>query len=110
MFINALTEALQRKRGVKIARNRLRVKYGKKFGDVFLFKDDLFMILDVEGKDKEVKKAHVKDGMLGGMQESTLLELEDYLAQHPAPENQSVKETLLEDLKGVFGKNMEIIL
>src|SRR3989344_2542064 len=105
VFINNMVEILQTKKGPMTVNNKLKIKYGKDIGEVLLFDKKVFILINVNAENKEVQKADIgNDGSLKNIQESDLLEMEDYLVKNSAPKENSVKEKLIESLKGIFGK------
>lgn len=111
-FTTAMLEYVQRKRGREIERAKVRVKYGSnKFGEVILLESDAFIIRDVDQAQKEVSKAKVtEDGGLAAISESSQEELEGALANQKIPPKTFIKERTFEDLKRIFGKDVEILV
>ena len=99
IFLKSIAEFIQRKREYELERVRVRVKYGNKYGDVYIFGNDVFVIEDIDAKEKAVSRATMKDGRLNDIQKSSLEEFEKF-----------TKEKLVEDLKGIFGKDIEIMI
>jgi len=111
MFINSLAEFIQRKRDYELERVRVRVKYGNKYGDVYLFNNNAFIVEDIDAKDKVLSKANVKDGRLNNIQKSSAEEFEKFTKENKIPATKLfIKEKLIEDLKGIFGKDIEIMV
>ena len=113
-FTSALLEFIQRKRGKELERSKIRVKYGSKFGEVTLLKSDAFIVKDIDTPQKEVTKAKItEDGGLAAITKSTAEEMESAIASH-APQSAQpragIKERLFEDLKKIFGKDVEILV
>ncbi|MBI2580866.1 nucleotidyltransferase domain-containing protein [Candidatus Woesearchaeota archaeon] len=110
-FSTALLEYIQRKRGRELERAKIRVKHGSKFGEVILLESDAFIIKDVDQPQKEVSKAKVtEEGGLAAVTESSAEEMESALANKPIPPKTFIKEKLFEDLKRIFGKDVEILV
>ncbi len=111
-FSTALLEYIQRKRGREIERAKIRVKHGNnKFGEVVLLESDAFIIRDIDQPQKEVSKAKVtEEGGLAAVSESSPEEMETALANKPIPPKTFIKEKLFEDLKRIFGKDVEILV
>ncbi|MFQ5475205.1 MAG: hypothetical protein ACE5DM_05205, partial [Candidatus Nanoarchaeia archaeon] len=110
-LIKYLVEYVQRKRGVELERARIRVKYGDKYGDVLLLGDKAFITHDLDAKDKKISAAMIrKDGSLDTIKDSSLEELEGDLSKMDIPPKVFIKEKIFEDLKRVFGKNVEILV
>ena len=110
-FIKFMVEHIQRKRGMEIERARIRVKHGKRFGEVMLLGDVAFIIHDIDHEDKEISKAPIKpDGSLGTIKKASLEELEKLLMKIEIPPRVFIKEPIFEDLKEIFGKDVEVLL
>jgi len=110
-FTKFMVEFMQRKRGRELERARIRVKHGKKFGEVLLLDDMAYIIHDLDNQDKEITKAKVKpDGSLDKVEKSSLEELEKVLAKSNIPPKVFIKEPIFENLKEVFGKDVEILV
>ena len=110
-FIKFLVEYLQRKRGRELERAKIRVKHGNKYGEVILLGKEAFIVQDIDKEEKELSKAKIKeDGSLGTTQKSSLVELEKALAKVEIPPKVFIKEPIFEDLKSIFGKDVEILV
>lgn len=110
-LIKFLVEYMQRKRGRELERLKIRVKHGSKFGEVILLENEAYIINDINNEEKELNKAKIKeDGSLSTIEKSSLEELEKALAKIGIPQKTSIKEPIFEDLKRVFGKDVEILM
>tara|TARA_Y100000310_G_scaffold341787_1_gene442127 strand:- start:24880 stop:26784 length:1905 start_codon:yes stop_codon:yes gene_type:complete len=110
-LIKFLVEYLQRKRGRELERTKIRVKHGSRYGEVILLGDIAFIIHDIDHEEKEITKAKIKeDGSLGTTQKSSLQELEKALTKVEIPSKVFIKEPIFENLKGIFGKDVEILV
>lgn len=110
-LIQFLIEYMQRKRGRELERARIRLKHGEKYGEVILFEKVAFVIHDIDAKEQRIEKALLKpDGSLGPLQESSLEEMEKELAGMKFPGKVFIKEPIFEDLKNIFGRNVEVLL
>ncbi|HLC72350.1 MAG TPA: hypothetical protein VJH37_02095 [Candidatus Nanoarchaeia archaeon] len=108
-FIRAVVEYVQRKRGAEVERARIRIKYGEKFGDIFLLESIAFIIEDIDAEKKEVAKANLlPNGGLGELQKSSLEEFEKALAEVKLPRKVFIKEKIFEDLRKLYGKDVEV--
>ncbi len=106
-----LVEHIQRKRGKELERARIRVKYGKQFGEVLLLGKKAFIIHDLDAAEKKVSKADIdKDGKLSNIKESSNEELEKALADEAIPEKVFIKEPIFENLRELFGKDVEVMV
>jgi len=110
-LLRPLIEYIQRKRGAEIERTRIRIKHGDKFGDVWLLGKRAFIIHDIDSDDKSIAKADLSEsGSLSNIQPSSLEEYEQAIADTAIPEKAFIKEPLFEDLKAIFGKDVEILI
>jgi len=110
-FVAALLEYVQRKRGREIERAKIRVKHGSKYGEVIILESDAFIIRDVDQPQKEVSKAKLtEEGGLAAVTDSSTEELESALAKMAIPPKTFIKERLFEDLKKIFGNDVEILV
>lgn len=106
-----LVEYIQRRRGRELERTKIRVKHGNRFGEVLLLDDTAFIIHDIDHEEKEISKAEIKpDGSLGAPQRSSLEELEKHIAKIEIPPKVFIKEPIFENLKNIFGKDVEILI
>ncbi|MBW3013058.1 nucleotidyltransferase domain-containing protein [Candidatus Woesearchaeota archaeon] len=111
LLIRVLVEFMQRKRGLELERTKIRVKYGPKFGEVTLLDDVAFIVPDIDAEEKEFLKAKIKpDGSLAKEEKSSIEEYEDALAKVKIPKRAFIKEPIFEDLKKIFGKDVEILI
>ena len=108
LFVGAMVEYIQRKRGVELQRAKITFKYGDKFGEVYLLEDEAFIVNDIDAKQKEVGMAKVKEGKLVNLKKSSLVELEKAMAEKSIPKHIFVSESIFEDLKKLFGKDIKI--
>ena len=110
-FIKFMVEYMQRKRGKELERTKIRVKHGDKYGEVILLDKVAFIVHDLDAEERNVTKADIKaDGSLGPTNDSSLEELEQHLAKIELPPKVFIKEPIFENLKGVFGKDVEILM
>jgi len=110
-LIKFLVEYMQRKRGLELERAKIRVKHGNKFGEVLLLDKIAFVIHDLDAKDQRIEKAQINpDGSLGTFEDSNLEELEKSLASTKFPPRVFIKEPIFEDLKRIFGRDVQVLL
>ena len=110
IFLKSIAEFIQRKREYELERVRVRVKYGNKYGDVYIFGNDVFVIEDIDAKEKTVSKANIKDGRLKDISKSSIEDFEKFTKNVKIHSRVFIKEKLVEDLKGIFGKDIEIMI
>jgi len=110
-LIKFLVEYVQRKRGKELERVKIRVKHGNRFGEIILLGKNAYIIHDIDNEDKEVSKATVtSDGRLIDIKESSIEELEKAITNTDMVQKTFIKETLFEQLKSIFGKDVEILI
>ena len=102
---------MQRKRVRELERLKIRVKHGNRFGEVLLLGDTAYIIHDIDNEEKELSKGKIReDGSLAVIEKSSLEELEKALAKIEIPQKASIKAPIFEDLKRIFGKDVEILM
>ncbi len=111
-LVQFLIEYMQRKRGRELERAKIRVKHGQKYGEVVLLDKVAFIIYDIDAKENlQIEKAVINaDGSLGTRQKSSLEEYEKELAQVKIPQRVFVKEPIFDDLKSIFGRDVEVLV
>jgi uncharacterized protein (UPF0332 family)/predicted nucleotidyltransferase len=110
-LIRALIEFIQRKRGKELERAKIRVKHGKKFGEVILLDTHAFVIEDIDAKPQVIQKAKLDDeGSLGPLDKCTLEEFEKALVSAKFPKKVFIKDSIFEDLKNIFGRHVEVLV
>ncbi len=110
-LVKHIVEYMQRKRGKELEKAKIRVKHGKQFGEVLLLGKNAFIIHDVDDESKGISKAKIKkDGSLSTVKDSNMDELEEALASVDIPPKVFIKEPIFEDLKDLFGKDVEILV
>ncbi|MEM4711095.1 MAG: nucleotidyltransferase domain-containing protein [Candidatus Woesearchaeota archaeon] len=110
-LIRFLIEHIQRKKSRELEKVRIRVKHGNDFGEVIILEDTAFIIHNLNDENKEVSKAKVTEtGHFIDIKESSLEELEHAIANVEIPKKTFIKESIFENLKGIFGKDVEILI
>jgi len=110
-LLKFLVEYIQRKRGRELEKTRIRVKHGKKFGEVILIGKVAFIIHDIDNEDKDISCADLTEkGSLSNIRESTLEDLEKALVAVEMPAKVFIKEPIFEDLKTIFGRDVEVLI
>ncbi len=110
-FMKFMIEHLQRRRGRELERAKIRVKHGSRYGEIILLDDVAFIIHDIDHEEKEISKAAIKaDGSIGTPEKTTLEEFEKHLVKIEIPAKVFIKEPIFEDLKNIFGKDVEILI
>lgn len=110
-FMRFMIEYIQRKRGRELERAKIRVKHGERYGEVILLDDVAFIIHDMDHEEKEISKAKIRpDGGLETPEPTTMEEFEKHIVKVEIPPKVFIKEPIFEDLKNIFGKDVEILL
>jgi len=110
-IIKYLVEYIQRKRGRELEKTKIRVKYGKKFAEIILLGKKAFIIEDIDADEKTINIATISDeGGLDNIKKSSMEELEKELMKVEIPAKVFIKEKIFEDLKNLFGKDIEILI
>ena len=110
IFLSSMTELIHRKRDYDVERVRVRIKYGSRYGDVYIFNNQAFIIEDIDAKEKAVSKADIKDGRLKDIAKSSMEDFEKFTRENKVYSKVFIKEKLGEDLKQIFGKDIEIMV
>ena len=109
--IREMFEYVQRKMALELERAKIKFKYGEKYGEALLLDTDAFIIPDISAKDKEVQKAKLlKDGSLREIRKSSIEDMQKHLEKIKIPEKVFIKEKTFEDLRKLFGKDIEILI
>lgn len=110
-LMRQLTEHIQRTRTKELEKVRIRIKYGKKFGEVILLGNEAFIIVDIDAEKREYQKAKINPaGSLINIKKSNVEDFEKAITSNQIIPRAFIKEPLFEDLKELFGKEMEILL
>lgn len=110
-FIKFMVEYIQRKRVRELEKSKIKVKYGKKYGEVILLGDSAFIVHDISEEDKKVSQAKINpDGSLGSLKKSSFEELDKTLLEMEKIPKAFIKKPIFENLKRIFGKDVEILV
>jgi len=109
--IRQLIEYVQRKRARELERVKIRVKHQNKFGEVLVLGEEAFVTFDIDAEQKDIQKSKLtKDGSLGKMEKSSYEDFEKALSAYKPTQRIFIKSALFDGLKGIFGKDAEILL
>ncbi len=109
-FFRVMLEHMQRAHTRDLDRVRIRVKHGEAFGEVLFLKHQVFIVHDIQ-KQEGISKAQLDShGKLVQIEQATPEEYEHALAKPQLPDALSIKEALFEQLKTIFGADVEILL
>ena len=105
------TEHIQRKRHKQLEKAKIRVRYQDTIGEIIMLTNKAFIIRNIDEPEKELRKATItKEGKLTNIQETSYAELEEAISKIDKHGHAFIKETLFEDLKTLFGKDLEILI
>ena len=75
-----------------------------------LLGDSAYITQDIDAEEKELSRAKISpDGSLGTLEKSSFEDMEKALAAI-APQKVFIKNQLFEDLKRIFGRDVEILV
>jgi predicted nucleotidyltransferase len=109
-YFKILIEHIQRSRTRDLERCRIRVKHGQQFGEVLFLKDKVFIVHDVQKQEGFSSAKLDEHGGLTHITASTIEEYEHALTNPQLPDNLALKEKLFEQLKTIFGGDVEVVL
>lgn len=109
--LNEIIEYIEKRKSLQLDKIKIRFKYGQTTGELLLINEEVFIISDVNAKDKEVQKAVIsKAGILTNIQKSSYQELENEISKLKVVAPINVKGRLFENLKSLFGSDIEILM
>ena len=111
-FMRQMIDFIQRKRGSEFGRAKIRVKYaGDKFGEVLFLNDKVFIIHNVDDLTEGISSCKVdKKGRLHSTIKSSYEQFEKEISSAKVPDNILIKESIFEDLKVIFGEDVQVLL
>lgn len=105
-----LVDHIQRKRGQDLEKTKIRVKNGDRFGEIVLLGDTAYIIENIDDVANTISKAMVDEtGNLIKHDSTTMEEFENALMQVEIPPQVFVKSHLFNDIKKIFGDDVEIL-
>lgn len=108
-FMKVITAHMQRKHAQAFREACIRFKYGERVGELIVCDDIAFLIRDITSREKLERVRIEKDGSFSMPEQSSLEEVEKALRENKH-RNPFVKEKLFENLKHIFGEQLEIFL
>lgn len=109
-YFKVLVEHLQRSHARELDRCRIRVKHGDTFGEVLFLKNHVFIVHDVQKQEGFSKAVLDEHGALSKIEPSSVEEYEHAISKPQLPDSLVIKEKIFEQLKNVFGQDVQIIL
>ena len=109
--LRQLVDFIQRKRGLELNKAKIKVKYQDKYGEIIFLGEKAYIIKDIDAEKKDITSAQLTEsGNLVNFKEATLEELEKDLSTSFIPPKIFMKESLFENLKVIFGPDVEILI
>ncbi len=110
-FMKVMIEYIQRKRGKELEKTKIRVKHGDRYGEVILLEKEAYIIHDIDNTDKELSVADLADdGSLKNIRKTTLEAFEHAISKVTIAPKVFIKQPIFNDLKEIFGKDVEVLL
>ncbi|MFT4343578.1 MAG: nucleotidyltransferase domain-containing protein [Candidatus Woesearchaeota archaeon] len=110
-LIKFIIEHIQRKKGRELERAKIRVKHGKRFGEVIMLDKVAFIIHDLDNQDKEISQADITaEGGLTNIKPSSIEEFEKHIVKIEIPNKVFIKQRVFDDMKTIFGNDVEILM
>ncbi len=104
-FVLSFVESL---RGKELIKRRVRVKYGKKVGEIWFFSNKVFVIKDVKEPDK-ILVANYKDGKIGELKESTVDAFKEAKKSVEIGKGYTINDTTFKSIENIFGKECKVV-
>ncbi len=109
-YIRILTQQLQRKKFLGIEETKIKFKANNKNGEIILLDNKIFIIENKKTK-KQIKKAELDSkGNIGKLSETNTIDLENTLLTKQLLRENNLKLKTIEDLRKIYGKDIEFIL
>lgn len=110
-LLKFLVEHIQRVRGKELEQVRLRIKHGEKIGEVLVLGKEAFITKDLDSPDKVMLKAKLAEGgALTDAEDTDLETFEKALTEHKRPAPILVTSQMLDDLRDIFGTEVEVMM
>lgn len=102
---------IQRDKEKELKKARIKIKYDGKMGELYVLDKIVYMVGVIDKGIKAVTKAKLMpNGGLGMPRPSTVEELEKVISEIKIDKNTFIKEALFEDLKKIFGSDVEVMI
>lgn len=105
-------EFIQRKKAFSLFRSKLRFKHGTIIGELYLFEKVVFILEDIKDKTPSILKGNLSENnLITKTEKSTKEDLDNFVSKNLDSQKTLVlNEHLLNSLKKIYGKDIEIIL
>ncbi|MEK6940451.1 MAG: hypothetical protein AABW49_00945 [Nanoarchaeota archaeon] len=108
-YMRVLVDFIQSIRLRDLEKAKIRFKYDDVIGEALLLDKKVFLIADTRNPD-DIQQADLVDGKIKNIRKSSTAELEGYLKGTIIPAAVFIKESIFEDLRKLFGKEVEIMV
>ena len=109
-YVKVLIEELQSRKIGLLDRSKVKFRYGDKFGEALIFENSVFITKDTEKRDVLFVAKMDADGSLSDIKQSSPQELEKHLSNLVSTKTVFLKEKMLEGIRHLVGKDIEIML
>lgn len=110
-FIRNIIDHVQRTKARELESSKIRVKYGKKVGELVLLNDVVFVVADLESPESDIRKGKLSDkGVISGLKKSSPDDLEVALTDIKNLRKVFISDVLFKSIKEIFGDESEIIV
>ena len=110
LYVKILIEFIQRLRGAELERAKVRFKYEKNVGELLLLDKVAYITPKLDDRETIQKADITKEGGIKNVQKSSLEEMEQDIVKVKIPDNVFIKEKIFEDLRELFGNDIEIMV
>jgi len=108
-LMNNINDYIQRKRTHDMEKSKIKVKVNDKYGEIIFLQKSVYIINDVTDKNKIQKTKLKENGSFDAIRDATLDEMEEDFSKD-VPKPVVLKEKTFEEIKKIFGRDVEIIL
>ena len=110
-LVKVVVEHIQRKRVHELQRAKIRVQYDKKFGELTIVGEHVFVVKDIDATDKKMQLGKLKsDGSVGPLEDTSYEEYEKVIGKHAIVPKANLSAPFFESLKLIFGKDVQVLL
>ncbi len=112
-LLRTLVDYVQSKRGKDLERAKVRAKYGDKVAEIILLDKQAYVIRDIDSEERIIEKTSVTAaGGIdhAGLSKANIEEFEHAIATAKIPPKVFLKNQIFEDLKKLFGKDVEVLV
>ncbi|MBI4017109.1 MAG: nucleotidyltransferase domain-containing protein [Candidatus Aenigmarchaeota archaeon] len=109
-IVKVVVEYIQRKRVHELQRAKVRVQYDKRFGELTIVGENVFVVKDIDSADRKFEVGKLKpDGSIGPLEDTSYDNFEKAISKSALPKV-SVTEPFFLSLKLIFGKDVKVLM